>query len=72
MITSVEQMVAVLGGTSAAAALAGTDKRVVSNWKARGRVPAEYFLTLTDALAELGQQADPAIFGIKASAEART
>lgn len=71
MIVSVEQLVDALGGTSAAAELMAVDKRVVSNWKARGRVPAEYFLSLIGALANLGEEADPAIFGMKASVEAR-
>lgn len=71
MITSVDQMIDALGGTTAAADLAGIDKRVVSNWRARKRVPAEYFLTLSQALADLGKEADPAIFGIKAPAEVR-
>lgn len=71
MITSVEQMIDALGGTSAAADLVGIDKRVVSNWKARGRVPAGYFFALTDALGAEGKEVDPAIFGMKASVEAR-
>lgn len=64
MIVSVEQLIDVeLGGTKAAALLLGVDMRVVSNWKMRGRVPAEYSLILSEQCAD---RIDPGVFGIKA------
>jgi DNA-binding transcriptional regulator YdaS (Cro superfamily) len=65
MLKSVEEMVDVLGGNSAAAALGGVSVPAVSNWKSRGRVPPDKFMVFSMALAKIGKTADPAIFGFK-------
>lgn len=69
MVRTVEELVDALGGTVATATLAGVGKTAVSNWKARGSIPAENFLRLSRALSLLEKEPDPALFGLK-SAEA--
>lgn len=70
MLKSVEAIVDAVGGTSAAASLAGVGKSAVSNWRSRGVIPAEHFLALSDALKARGKRVDPNVFGFKV-AEAR-
>lgn len=70
MLNSVEAIIDALGGTAAAAALAGVGMSAVSNWKDRGRIPAENFLTFSAALAKESKQADPVVFGFKVEARA--
>lgn len=70
MIESVDAVIDAVGGTSAASKLAGVGLSAVSNWKSRGRIPAEKFKIFERALAGIGKEADPRIFGFDATAEA--
>lgn len=71
MITTVDELIEALGGTSAAAALLGVGMSVVSNWRSRGRIPAEKFMILAAALDARGnKKVDPKLFGFE-PAEAR-
>lgn len=63
MIESVDAVIDAVGGTSAASRLAGVGLSAVSNWKSRGRIPAEKFKIFERALARLGTHADPKLFG---------
>jgi hypothetical protein len=65
MLRSVEAVVEALGGNTATADLAGVGISAVSNWKARGAIPTENFLTFSRALARLGKKVDPTVFGFK-------
>lgn len=65
MLTSVDAVIEAVGGTSAAAALAGVGPPAVSNWKARGAIPSEYFLSFSEAAGKI----DPRVFGFKDRAE---
>lgn len=71
MLTSVESVIEAVGGSAAAQALAGVGAPAVSNWKARGRLPAELFLVFSAELGKSDTSADPALFGLR-PAEART
>ena len=65
MLSSAEAVIDAIGGTAAAASLAGVGRSAVSNWKARGTIPAEQFLVFREALAERDLEASPTVFGFK-------
>lgn len=65
MLTSVDAVIDELGGTGAAAEIAGVRPSAVSNWRAKGLIPPEYFVTVSDALIARGLQAERAVFGFK-------
>jgi hypothetical protein len=67
MLKTVDEVVKALGGTNAAAALAGVGAPAVSNWKARGVITPEHFMIFSMALAKIGKIADPTVFGFKSS-----
>lgn len=62
MLNSVEKVISELGGTCAAARVAGISARAVSNWKARDRIPAKFSLIVSEAL---GRRVDPRVFGVR-------
>lgn len=70
MLTSVDEIIEALGGTSAVAGLAGVGQSAVSNWRSRGRIPPEKFMIFTEALGKAGKEAQPSVFGFE-TAEAR-
>lgn len=76
MLNSVEAVIDNLGGTTAAAGIAGVGPSAVSNWKTRGKFPSEMFLLFSEAVARNGSTVDPALFSFREpvaeSAEART
>ena len=71
LLTSVESVIDALGGSAAAQRLAGVGGPAVSNWKARGRLPAELFLVFSEELGKSDTTADPSLFGLKQPVEAR-
>jgi len=73
MLDSIDEVIEALGGPTAVAALAGVGASAVSNWRKRGRISQGSFMIVRDALAALGKEASPAVFGFKeaATAEAR-
>ena len=72
MLRTIDEIVELLGGTVKVAALCGVGRSAVSNWRLRGRIPAEFFLVFSEALRAVGADADPALFGMAAAVEART
>jgi len=74
MLNSVDAVVKALGGNAAVAALAGVTAPAVSNWVKRGRISQGSFMIVSDALAALGEEASPSVFGFKeaVAAEARS
>lgn len=65
MLRTVEAIIDALGGTTAAADMAGVGKAAVSNWKQAQRIPPEYYVALQAALEQQGERADPKAFGMK-------
>lgn len=70
MIVSVDEVIEELGGNSEVAALTGVRSPAVSNWRSRGRIPAELFLIFSEALKGKGKEADPSLFGMTRAAGA--
>lgn len=72
MLSTVDSIIEALGGASATASLAGVGLSAVSNWKARGAIPAEKFMLVSTALRGRDKGTpDPAVFGFEAAAETR-
>lgn len=65
MLTTVDDVVKKLGGPTAVASLTGVGLSAVSNWKSRGRIPAEKFLIFDRALSNLKSSAHPDLFGFE-------
>ena len=63
-LTSARAVIAAMGGNGPVAALTGRKTQHVTNWKAGGRLPADTYLILTDALAREGYHASPKLWGI--------
>lgn len=58
------QIVFALGGNGPVAELTGRKTQHVTNWKDAGRLPANTYLVLKDALARKGYTASPKLWGI--------
>jgi hypothetical protein len=56
MIKTVDELVDVLGGNAATAAVAGVGISAVSNWRKLGRVPPALFLCMQAAARERGAE----------------
>lgn len=64
-LTTVDDVIDALGGTGATARLLGCKSmRPVSNWRSRGRLPADKFLLMQQALRDRGKTAPPSLWGI--------
>lgn len=72
MLNSVDEVIEAVGGDAVAASLAGVGASAVSNWRSRGKISQENFLLFRGALAALGKEASPSVFGFKVAEEART
>ena len=69
MLQTVDQVIHTLGGTGKTAALLKATSPAVSNWKKRGRIPAEFFFVISAALTRKGKSAAPSLFGFVEAAE---
>ena len=69
MLTSVDELIKAVGGNAAAASMVGVKPAAVSNWKARGAIPAEHFMIFAGFFAGDGRTFDPSLFGFKEAAE---
>ncbi|MFO0236941.1 MAG: hypothetical protein ACK53Z_02875 [Betaproteobacteria bacterium] len=58
-----QQIIDLLGGTSAVARMTERSAQAVSNWRSRG-LPSDVFLIMADALKAKGIEADPSLWGI--------
>lgn len=65
MISTVDDVIEALGGSGATASLVGLGTSAVSNWIARGKIAPDKFLIIKAALADLGKDVDPSVFGFK-------
>lgn len=70
ILETVDEVIDAVGGTADAAKIAGVKPPGVSNWRARGRIPADKSMIFAEALRPLGKSASPSVFGIE-PAEAR-
>ena len=71
MLNSVDDVIEALGGPATVASLTGVGTSAVSNWSARRRIAQDKFVIVRDALAALGKEASPAVFGFKVADEVR-
>jgi hypothetical protein len=62
MLKTVDEVVTELGGTGAMATLARVGDSAVSNWKARGSIPSDQYMVISEALRAIGKAADPSVF----------
>jgi DNA-binding transcriptional regulator YdaS (Cro superfamily) len=69
MLISVEEVIDALGGTAAAADLLGMSRPAISTWKARGRIPSDNFMLISDELSKRSLQASPTVFGFRETAQ---
>jgi DNA-binding transcriptional regulator YdaS (Cro superfamily) len=72
MLTDVDAVIEALGGTAAAAGLAGVSSPAVSNWRERGKITADKFLLISEALKARGADVSPSVFGFKVAEEERS
>ena len=71
MLDSVSTVVDAFGGTNAVARRLGVGPPAVSNWRAAGVIPSEYFLVFSSWAAAKRLRLDAAVFGFKTEADAR-
>lgn len=70
-LTTASAVVDALGGTVATATLLGyVNPHAVSNWRARGTLPADKYLVMQAELAKRGKTAPPSLWGIAEPTEA--
>lgn len=58
------EIIDLLGGNIAVGKLTGSNPKTVSNWRRFDQFPANTFVVLRNALAELGVDADPQLWGM--------
>jgi hypothetical protein len=65
-LNSVDEVIAELGGPTAAARISalGVSAQAVSNWRMRKRLPAEKYLVVSSELRQRGFSAPASLFGI--------
>lgn len=64
-LTTANEVIDALGGTSKVAALTESAATRVSNWRVRNKLPPETFIVMTDKLGRDGMSAPPELWGIK-------
>jgi DNA-binding transcriptional regulator YdaS (Cro superfamily) len=64
-LATVDDVIEAVGGTAAAAALAGVKPPAASNWRARGRIPPGKSMIFAEALKQRGKEANPSVFGLE-------
>lgn len=65
MLTTVDDVIDALGGPTKTAAVAAVGPSAVVNWRTRKEIPSDCFLLIRDALAALGKEVAPDVFGFK-------
>jgi len=71
MLKSVDTIVEAFGGTTVVARRLGVGPPAVSNWRAAGVIPSEYFLVFSAWATGKRLRVDAAVFGFKAETEMR-
>lgn len=62
-LSTVDEIIDALGGVAAVQAVTGQKYNTVWNWKWRGKVPPEFHLIVSQALAGKGLSAPARLFG---------
>jgi hypothetical protein len=62
-VTTIEVVIAALGGVAGVTRLTGRSPQAVANWRALGRFAANLFLLMNSELESQGLSADPALWG---------
>lgn len=62
-MTAIDQAIEAVGGPSSLAAKLGVKVNVVTNWRMRGRAPAEYVLPIEAASGVSRHELRPDVFG---------
>jgi hypothetical protein len=65
MLDTADKVIDALGGTTKMGRLTGQTPQTVHNWRLRKRIPAEYFLEISNTLASVGKLVTPAVFGMR-------
>ena len=63
-LTTVDEVIDALDGTSETAKLVGRNSQAVSNWRARKQIPAETFVVLSAELRRRGLTAEASLWGM--------
>jgi hypothetical protein len=63
--TTASDFIDALGGTSVVGRLTKSSPQAVANWRARGTIPATFYLVLSAHAEGAGIAVDPEIFGIQ-------
>jgi hypothetical protein len=64
VLTTTAAIFDVLGGNQQVQRLTGDQASTVSNWRTQRHFPAKHFVLINGALAPLGYEALPALFGM--------
>jgi hypothetical protein len=65
LLDTADGVIDAIGGTVAAAKVGKVTPQAMTNARSRNRLPYPTFLLMTQALTEIGRQADPRLWGIK-------
>ena len=65
-LTTSGEVMDVLGGNSSVARLTASSQNRVSNWRVKGRFPANTYLALQSALTAVGHTAPAELWGMRA------
>lgn len=68
-LTTADDVIDALGGTSATGRLTGKSPKAVSNWRKRASLPSDTYLIMSRELAALGKAAPASLWGISEAAE---
>ena len=63
-LTTVDEVIDALGGTSETAKLVGRNSQAVSNWRARKQIPPETFVVLSAELRSRALSAPVSLWGM--------
>jgi len=69
-IRNIDELIDLVGGTTAVAAKTGVTPPAVSNWRVRGFIPPEFFVIFSEEARARGRAVDVGLFKF-AAAEAR-
>lgn len=70
-LTTIDEVLAALGGDAAVARLTGRGRQSISNWRRRRGFPPVTFLVLREALKKRGWSAPEGLWGMEAEKPAR-
>jgi hypothetical protein len=66
-LTTTREVVTALGGTKSVARLTGRKYSAAANWPLSGQFPANTYVAISAALAAIGKNAPPSLWGMTAA-----